>query len=129
MDGDEESLGVKAMHLNKTVVVRGGSIRDEEDEIVVVVELGTLAKMLRVLDGERMKAEDVAQDLEVAATGSVEVEPEELPSREQGLDGVAAEMHLVIAGVVHDVANRRTVRRSAQRPAFPENCARWMTRR
>ncbi len=61
--------------------------------------------MLGVLDRERMELEDVAQDLEVAGLGPVEVEPEELPAREQLLDALAAELDLAAALVVDHVAD------------------------
>ena len=67
VDGDEEALGVEAVHLDQPVVVRRRAVHDEEDEVVVVIELGPLAELLRVLDRERMEPEDVAQDLEVGS--------------------------------------------------------------
>ena len=110
VDGDEEALGVEAVHLDEPVVVGDGAVDDEEDEVVVVVDLRALAEVLGVLDRERVELEDVAEDLEVVAVGLVEVEPEELPAREQLLDGLAAEVHLAAALVVDDVADRRPVR-------------------
>ena len=54
------------MHLDEPVVVGRGAVDDEEDEVVVVVDLGALPEVLGVLDRERMELEDVAEDLEVA---------------------------------------------------------------
>ena len=48
------------MHLDQAVVVRVGAVDDEEDEVVVLVELGALPEVLGVLDRQRMEAEDVA---------------------------------------------------------------------
>jgi hypothetical protein len=39
MDGHEEAAGVEAVHLDQTVAVGRGSVDDEEDEVVVVVDL------------------------------------------------------------------------------------------
>ena len=82
------------MHLDETVLVRRGAVDDEEDEVVVLVELGPLAEVLRVLDRERMELEDVSQDLEVVGLGLIKVEPEEAAGREQFLDRLAAKMRL-----------------------------------
>ena len=43
MDGDEELLGVEAVHLDETVVVGDCAVDDEEDVVVVVVDLGALS--------------------------------------------------------------------------------------
>jgi hypothetical protein len=39
--------------------------RRQEDEVVVVIELRPLAEVLRILKGERMELEDIAQYGEV----------------------------------------------------------------
>ena len=75
--GDEEALGVEAMHLDEAVLVRDRAVDDDEDEVVVLVDLRALAELLRVLDGQRMELEDVAQDLEVVLARLVDIEPEE----------------------------------------------------
>ena len=53
------------MHLDQPVLVGDGAVHDKEDEVVVVVELRTLAEVLRILQGERMELEDIAQYSEV----------------------------------------------------------------
>ena len=85
------------MHLDQAVVVRRGAVDDDEDEVVVVVDLRALAEVLGVLDRERVELEDVAEDLEVARVGLVEVEPEEAAVGEQLLDRLAAELDLAAA--------------------------------
>ena len=107
VDGDEEALGVEAVHLDEPVVVRDGAVDDEEDEVVVVVDLGPLAELLGVLDRERVELEDVAEDLEVLVVRAVEVEPEEPLAGKQLLDGLPAELHLAAALVMEHVADRR----------------------
>ena len=57
------------MHLDQPVVVGRGAVDDDEDEVVVFVELGALVEVLRVLDGERMELEDVAEDSKSASSG------------------------------------------------------------
>ena len=46
VDRDQETLRVEAMHLDQPIVVGDGAIHHEEDEVVVVVELRTLAEVL-----------------------------------------------------------------------------------
>jgi len=50
MDGDEESLGVEAMHLDEPVVVWCSAVDDDKEEVVVLVNLGALVELLRVFD-------------------------------------------------------------------------------
>ena len=107
MDGDEEALGVEAVHLDEPVVVGSGTVDDDEDEVVVVVDLRALAEVLGVLDRERVELEDVAEDREVARVGAIEVEPEELPAREQALDRLAIEVDLLAPLVIEDEAASR----------------------
>jgi hypothetical protein len=78
VDGDEEALGVEAMHLDEPVVVWCSAIDDHKDEVVVLVELGALVELLRVFDRERMKLEHIAEDLEVLLARLIEVEPKEV---------------------------------------------------
>ena len=61
-----------------------------------------------VLDRERMKLEDVAEDLEVARVRLVQVKPEELPRGQQPLDRFAAEVNLPASLLVDHMADRRT---------------------
>ena len=69
MDGDEEAFGEEAVHFDKAVIVGDGSVDNEENEVVIVVELGALPELLRVLNGERVELEDLAEDLEVLVSG------------------------------------------------------------
>lgn len=69
MDGDEVALVVEAVDLDEPVFVGGRAVEDEEGEVVVAVDLGPLAELLRVLDRQRMEVEDVAQNPEVVASG------------------------------------------------------------
>jgi hypothetical protein len=81
MDGDEEAFGVKAVNFDETVVVWCGAIDDDEHEVVVFIELGSLVALLRVFDCERMKLEQHRGDLKVRVAWSIEVEPEKaIPS-------------------------------------------------
>ena len=98
------------MHFDEAVIVGDGAVDDEEDEVVVVVDLGALPELLGVLDGERVELEDVAEDLEVVRVGLVEIEPEERVAGKQLLDLLAVEVQLLAAAVVDDDAR---VRRSA----------------
>ena len=82
VDGDEELLGVEAVHLDESVVVGDGAVDDDEDEVVVVVELRALAELLGVLDRERVELEDVAQDRVVVLVGwSTSIQKKESPAR------------------------------------------------
>src|SRR5690242_5302540 len=103
MDGDQEPLGVEAMHLDEPVVVWCAAIDDDKDKVVVVVELGPLIEVLGVFDRERMKLEHVAEDLKVLAAWLIEVEPEKVTAREQLCDRVTIEADLGAALIVHDV--------------------------
>jgi hypothetical protein len=53
VDGDQEALGVEAVHLDQPVVVESGAVDDEEHEVVVLVDLRPPPEMLGVLDRER----------------------------------------------------------------------------
>ena len=106
MDGDEEPVGVEAVHLDKPVLVGRGAVDDDEDEVVVVVDLRPLAELLGILNRERVELEAVAQDLEVGAVRPVEVQPEEALPRKERVDRLAVEVDLPAAVVVDDVALR-----------------------
>jgi hypothetical protein len=56
------------VHLDQLILVGHGAIDDQEDEVVVFLELRPLAEVLRVLEGERMELEDIAQDGKVFLT-------------------------------------------------------------
>jgi hypothetical protein len=126
MDGDQEPLGVEAMHLDEPVVVWCGAIDDDQDEVVVVVELGPLVEVLGVFDRERMKLEHVAEDLKVPLAWLIEVEPEKVAAREQLRDLVTIEANLGAALTVNDVTDRgaRAVRCDAG--ASPPPFAGWV---
>jgi hypothetical protein len=78
MHGDEEALGVEAVHLDQSVIVRNGGVDDDENEIEVLVD--------RLPD----------------------VEPEEAPAGEQILSRLPRQVQLPAALLLKDVANRPT---------------------
>jgi hypothetical protein len=53
------------------------AVEDDEHVIPVLVELGALSELLRVLEGERMKAEELMQLPEIFVVRSGEVQPKE----------------------------------------------------
>ena len=106
MDGDQETHGVEAMHLNEPVIVGCSAIDDHKDEVVVVVELRPLVEVLGVFDRERMKLEHVAEDLKVVLARLIEIEPEEVAAREQPLDRVTIEVDLAAALIMDDILLR-----------------------
>ena len=106
MDSDEEAFGVKAVNFDETVVLWCGAIDDDEHEVVVFIELGSLVELLRVFDCERMKLEHIAEDLKVRFTRAIEVEPEKAIVREQPFDRVTIEADLAAALIVDDVTDR-----------------------
>jgi hypothetical protein len=53
------------VHLDQPVLIGDGAVDDQEDKVVVVIELRTLAEVLRILKGERMELKDIAQYGEV----------------------------------------------------------------
>jgi hypothetical protein len=106
MDGDQESLGVEAVHFDEAVLARRCAIDDDEDEVVVLVELRSLGELFGVFDREWMKLEDVSQDLKVIVCRLVEIEPEEIAGREQPFGRVAVEADLVVVLCPDDVTHR-----------------------
>jgi hypothetical protein len=74
------------MDLDQPVSVRRRAVDDEEDEVLVVIDLRPLVEVFRILDRERVKLEDVAQDLEIGDVRAVQIKPEELVGREQIVD-------------------------------------------
>jgi hypothetical protein len=118
VDGDEELVGIEAVHLNEAVVVGNRAVDDDEHEVVVLVELCSLLELFGVLDGERVKLEDVAEDGVVVCIRLVEVEPEEplageelhfnRENVEELLDVLAVEVQLLVAAVVNDRAGVRS---------------------
>src|SRR4029079_1425458 len=81
---DEIALRVEDVHLDEAIDVRRrrGPVDDAEDIVVVLLELRALAELRRVLEGERVEAEDVTEKREVVRPGVFQVEPEELAARE-----------------------------------------------
>jgi hypothetical protein len=69
-----------------------------------------------------VELKDVTQDLEVVRVRLIEIEPEESSTREEPLDCLAAELHLLGAAVVDDEAGRTAglVRRYARNRPFAE---------
>ena len=92
------------MHLDQPVVVGAGAVDDDEDEVVIAVDFGSLVKLLRVLDGERVELEDVPEDLEIVCSRLVEVEPEELVAGQELPDLIPVEVDLAAPLVVEDMA-------------------------
>ena len=64
------------MDLHQLGVVR--AVEDDEHALAVVVELGALAELLAVLDGEVGDAEQLAERVEIGVARVVQVQPEEL---------------------------------------------------
>ena len=93
------------MDLDEAVVVAliRRSEDDQEDVTVVVVDLGPLAELPGVLERERVEAELLAQDLEVARHGLLDVEPEERVVVEQLADAPPLEMQPVRSAAVDHV--------------------------
>ena len=124
VDGDEEAFGIEAVHLDQPVLIGDGAVDDQEHEVVVVVELRTLAEVLRILQSERMELEDIAQYGEVLLPRPGQVYPKEAAAREQTLEIVAAEMQLANLFFMNDMTDRgsrdRRIARSIVRaPAVP----------
>ena len=117
------------MHLDEPVVVGCSAVDHEEQEVVVVVELGPLVEILGVFDRERMKLEHIAEDLKVLPGRLVEVEPEKAAAGEQPLGVFTIEVDLAAALILDDVANRGAgAIRDNSRPRFDARgrvIARW----
>jgi hypothetical protein len=99
------------VHLDEPIVVGRGSVDDDEDEVVVVVELRPLVELLRILDREWVEFEDVAQDLEVVLARPIEVEPEEAAAREERRHALAIELHFAALSILDDMACPRAAAR------------------
>ena len=92
MNCDEEAVRIEAMHLDRPVLSGAGTVDDDEDEVVVAVDFGSLIELFRVLDGARMKFEHVAENREGAVSRVVKIKPEEVSGCEQALDRLAVEL-------------------------------------
>jgi hypothetical protein len=92
------------VHLDEAIGVgrRRGPVDDEEDIVVVLLELRALAELLRVLEGERVEAEDLAEKREVVRPDVLQVEPEELAAREARLDGRAVGLRVLLGAAVEE---------------------------
>jgi hypothetical protein len=94
------------MHLDEPVVVWCRPVDDDKEKVVVLVKFGALVELLRVFDRERMKLEDIAEDLEVILAWLIEVEPKEVAAGVQSLDGLTIEVDLAAAVILDDVGDR-----------------------
>jgi hypothetical protein len=94
------------MHLDEPVVVWCRPVDDDKEKVVVLVKFGALVELLRVFDRERMKLEDIAEDLEVILAWLIEVEPKEVAAGVQSLDGLTIEVDLAAAVILDDVRDR-----------------------
>jgi tricorn protease-like protein len=94
------------MHLDEPVVVWCRPVDDDKEKVVVLVKFGALVELLRVFDRERMKLEDIAEDLEVILAWLIEVEPKEVAAGVQSLDCLTIEVDLAAAVILDDVRDR-----------------------
>ena len=85
MQRDDGLAGDVAVDLDRLAVVH--PVVDDEHVIAVVVDLRALAELARVLQGQFVEAEDVAELIDGLDGGVVEVEPEELVAGAQLGDG------------------------------------------
>ena len=60
------------------ILVIMSRLQDDEDVLVVVLDLRSLVRILRVLNGELVQAEQLLQAIEVAGLGLVDADPDEL---------------------------------------------------
>jgi hypothetical protein len=79
------------LHLvQQLVLIAGllmGAVEDHEDVVSVGVQLGALPEVQRILERQRMKAEQLAQLLQLSTAWTREVEPEELIAGEVTANG------------------------------------------
>ena len=87
--GEQVLPGDEAVHLDEAVHVGVGAVGDEVDVPVVLFQLGPLAEVLGVLDGQGVEAEGLSQQPELLGRRLMQVEPEELTSVEVSRDDVA----------------------------------------
>ena len=102
--GDEEVLGVEAVHLGERLVQAERAVGDEVDEILVVLDLRALVELLGVLDGQRVDLEDVAQQGDGLRTGVGQVQPEQRVVLQGAFDGRAG--RLVLDAVLEQQVSR-----------------------
>ena len=79
------------MHLDESVPVGVGAEHDEVHVAVELLDLGPLAEVLGVLDGQRVQAEGLAQQSQLVGRRPVQVEPEELAAVQALPDHVAVD--------------------------------------
>ncbi len=103
--GDEVALGVEAVDLDEVVLVGRGAVDDEEDEVVVLVELGPLPEVHRVLDRERVEPEYLAEEPEQLVRRAVEVEPPEALLAGEPLEQRAVDADVLRAAAVDEMSS------------------------
>jgi hypothetical protein len=77
--------------------MRPGTVDDDGDVVVELIEFGALVELLRVLDHQRVQPENVLQPVRLLVTDARQVQPERL------LAGCRRGL-VRGAGVVHDAA-------------------------
>jgi hypothetical protein len=71
-----------------------GAEHDEEREVVVLLDLGSLPELARVFESQRVQGERIAQQLEVGLGRAVDVEPEKDAVSEPRLDAFRVDIRL-----------------------------------
>jgi hypothetical protein len=96
---DQEVLPEKEVHLDHRVAHRVGPEEHDRDEVVVVLDLRPLAELGRVLEGDRVDGEHVAQQRDRLLAGVVQVQPEDVVVVQRLLDVIRLE---VVVGAAVD---------------------------
>ena len=110
MHGDQVTRAEEAVDLDQPVLVLVGPVGDDEREVAEGVDLGPLAEVVGVLHGQRVEAEEVAEQGQILGRGPVEVEPEELAVLEVAIQQVAVQAVVDAVGV-HEERRLRCCRR------------------
>src|SRR6185503_8487039 len=105
-------------------VVVVDAVEDQQRVVAVVVELGLLAELLDVFDGERVPAQQRGELVDLRLAGLQEIEPEELVGGEQPFDAAAVDAPEGLHPGAESTRLRlapspRPARRSARAPAAP----------
>ena len=100
--GDQVARAEEAVDLDQPVLVLVGAVGDDEREVAEGVDLGPLAEVVGVLHGQRVEAEEVAEQREILGRRPVEVEPEELAVLEVPVQQVAVHVVVDAVGVHHE---------------------------
>ena len=103
--GHEVALGVEAVDLDDVVLVGRGAVDDQEDEVVVLVELGPLPEVHRVLDRQRVEPEYLAEQPEQLVGRAVQVEPPEALLAGEPLEQRAVDADVLRAAAVDEVGS------------------------